>query len=405
MTESPFHNKRIVLGVTGSIACYKAANLASSLTQAGALVDVIITQSAARFITPLTFQSLTGRPVYTDMWDDREHVQHIELGEQADLLVIAPATAHTMAKLAHGMADNLLTVTTLAARCPIVVAPAMDGGMYEHPATQANEALLKQRGVIVVGPADGRMASGLVGTGRLVKTDHLIGIIRQQIGRNGILKGKRVLVTAGATQEPLDPVRYLTNRSSGRQGISIAQAAIDEGANVTLLTGNVTVPIPSGCRSISVRTAQQLHDVVLDELSQQDILIMTAAVADFRPESISTRKIKKDPTTTNAPTLPLVRNPDILQAVNNISHDLFVVGFAAETDNIIDYGIDKLTRKGLDLIVVNDVSCANSGFAVETNAITIISPMGIVAELPIQHKDTIAKQLINHINQQLTANA
>lgn len=400
MTASPFKDKKIVLGVTGSIACYKAADLASKLTQAGASVDVIVTDAAARFITPLAFRSLTGRPVYADMWDEREHVQHVGLGENADLLIIAPATAHTLAKLAHGMADNLLTVTALAARCPVIVAPAMDGGMYGHPATQANVALLQGRGVVFAGPGDGRMASGLIGKGRLLETAQLMGVMRQVLGRDGVLAGKRVLVTAGATQEPLDPVRYLTNRSSGRQGIAIAQAAIDQGAAVTLITGDTAVPVPVGCQHIAIRTAQQLHDAVLGALSVHDVLVMTAAVADFRPTTAATQKIKKDPAATNdAPTVFLTRNPDILQAVKAADHALFVVGFAAETDDVIAYGTDKLHRKGLDLIVANDVSRSDTGFGVPTNAVTIIAPTGIIAELPVQSKGAIAAQLIEIIGE------
>ena len=227
MANSILQGKRIILGVTGSIACYKAVDLASKLAQVEANLDVILTESAGRFVSPLSFQSVTGREAYSDLWRDSDHVRHVKLGESADLLLVAPATAHTLAKMAHGMADNLLTVTILAARCPILVAPAMDGGMYENPVTQANIELLQQRGVTVIGPDTGRMASGLSGRGRMVEPTEILGYIRLIVGRNGPLMGKHLVVTAGSTQEPLDPVRYLTNRSSGKQGLALAQAAID----------------------------------------------------------------------------------------------------------------------------------------------------------------------------------
>src|SRR5690606_8273115 len=249
-------NKRIILGVTGSIAVYKAVDLASKLTQAGAQVDVIMTDAAQRFVTPLAFQSVTGRPVYTDLWQADSsgglptHIAHVGLGEGADLLVIAPITAQTMAKLAHGLADNLLTVTTLAARCPTLIAPAMDGGMYQHPATQANLAALQLHGVDVVEPEEGRFASGLVGKGRLPETATLIGHIRRVLARTGSLAGRRVVVTAGGTVEPIDPVRYLTNRSSGKQGYALAQAALDAGAEVTLITSAQGLAQPVDARIV-----------------------------------------------------------------------------------------------------------------------------------------------------------
>ncbi len=242
-----FQEKRILLGVTGSIACYKAVDLASKLTQAGALVDVILTESAEKFVTPLTFRSVTGRPVYTSMWDLADHVRHVGLGETADLFIIAPATANTMAKLAQGIADNLLTVTALAARCPVMMAPAMDGGMFDHPATQANMALLAERGVTFAGPADGRMASGLSGLGRMMEPPELLARARAILARNGPLAGCKVVVSTGPTREALDPVRFISNRSTGKQGLAVAQAALDAGAEVTLIAGPISEPIPLGC--------------------------------------------------------------------------------------------------------------------------------------------------------------
>lgn len=388
--------KKIVLGITGSIACYKSADLASKLTQAGAHVDVILTASAQHFVTPLTFRSVTGRHTYSDLWAHEEHVQHVSLGENADLLVIAPATAHTIAKLANGLADNLLTVTALAARCPLLIAPAMDGGMFSHPSVQANLTTLKERGAIILGPAEGRMASGLVGKGRMLESAEIFAHIRLALAKNGALAGKCVLITAGPTQEPVDPVRYLTNRSSGKQGIALAQAALDMGAQVTLITGLIQQPLPLGAIHLPVRTAQEMAEVVLANVGEHDLLVMAAAVADFRPKTTATHKIKKSGDT---PSIELERTTDILQTVkqwrtDHPEHKLVVVGFAAETNNVIAYATDKLHRKGLDLIAVNDVSQTNAGFAVDTNRITLIGKNGIAAELPLQSKLAVAHQIL-----------
>ena len=260
--------KRILLGVTGSIAAYKAAELASKLAQAGSQVDVILTESAARFITPLTFQSVTGRRAFldSDLWGSEGHVLHIGLAQGADLLVIAPASANTLARLAAGMADNLLSLVALAAQCPLLLAPAMDGGMLAHPATQANLDILRQRGATILGPAEGHLASGLTGPGRMVEPLELLGYIRLALGRSGPLAGRRVIVTAGGTQEPLDPVRTLTNRSSGKQGFALAQAALDLGAQVTLISAPVSLDTPPGARRLEVTTAQEMLSCILDEL-------------------------------------------------------------------------------------------------------------------------------------------
>ncbi len=293
--KTPFQDKHILLGVTGSIAVYKAADLASKLTRAGAQVDVLLTQPALQFITPLTFQSVTGRRAYTDadLWGHEAHILHVGLGQATDLLVIAPITANTIAKLAHGMADNLLTVTTLAARGPIMIAPAMDAGMFSHPSTQANLDILHQRGIVVIGPAEGHMASGLSGVGRMVEPVEIMGHIRLVLGRYGSLQGRKVVVTAGGTQEPIDAVRAITNRSSGKQGYALAQAALDLGASVTLISGPTSLPSPVGAQRLDVRTAQEMQEAVLAETSQADVLLMAAAVADFRPIARATQKIKK----------------------------------------------------------------------------------------------------------------
>ena len=380
-------NKRIILGVTGSIAAYKAVDLASKLTQQGALVDVIMTEAAQRFVTPLTFQAVTGAPVYTTMWqsaagsDLPTHVAHVGLAEGADLLIVAPATANTIARLVQGMADDLLAVTALAARCPVLVAPAMDGGMYAHPATQANVALLAARGVVIVPPEVGRFASGLVGQGRLPETPALIGAIRLVLGRAGALKGRHIVVTAGGTREPLDPVRFITNRSSGKQGYALAQAALDAGAAVTLISAARGLATPSGAELIAVESARAMQAAVMDRVGETDALIMAAAVADFRPTDAAEHKIKKSDETL---TLQLVQNPDILLGVAEqrraTQSPRVVVGFAAESQNLETYARAKLDRKGLDLLVANDISATDAGFDVDTNRVLIFDRDGARTE-------------------------
>jgi phosphopantothenoylcysteine decarboxylase/phosphopantothenate--cysteine ligase len=407
MTISILRGRRILLGVTGSIACYKVVDLASTLTQAGALVDVIMTEAAQRFVQPVTFRSVTGRSVHTDMWSLDEHVRHVQLGEEADLLLVAPATAHTLAKLAHGEADNLLTVTALAARCPVAVAPAMDGGMYEHPAVQANVATLRERGVTVLGPAEGRMASGLTGTGRLVEPPELLQHLRLILGQDGPLRDRHVVVTAGPTEEPLDPVRFMTNRSTGKQGLALAQAALDLGARVTLITGPIREPLPLGVESVHVRTAAQMRDAVLEAAAGADVLLMVAAVADFRPAHVAGSKIKKDNVVAEQPVIELARNPDILMAVRRQREEggrpLVTMGFAAETEDAVSHGRGKLARKGLDFIAINDVAAADAGFAVDTNQITLIERDGAAYEFPLQRKSAVAEELLRHVLRRLHA--
>src|SRR5512142_1884734 len=287
--------KHIVLDITGSIAAFKAAELASQLAQAGAELDVILTPAAEKFITPLTLQSVTGRRAFTeaDLWGNEAHVLHVGLGHTADLLVIAPCTANTIAKLAHGQADNLLSVTALAMRAPLLIAPAMDGGMYDHPATQENIETLKKRGATFIGPVEGHLASGLAGVGRMVETTEIMGQIRILLGQDGPLAGKKILVSAGGTQEPLDPVRVLTNRSSGKQGYALAQAALDMGAQVTLITTPTALTPPTGACVVTVETAKQMLEAVLKESAESDALVMASAVADFRPKNVAKDKIKK----------------------------------------------------------------------------------------------------------------
>ena len=402
MTADPIpllRGKHLLLGVTGSIAAYKAADLASQLTQAGAVVDTLLTEAAARFVTPLTFQAVTGRQAYTDadLWGGEAHVLHVGLGEQADLLLIAPATADTLAKLAHGLADNLLTITALAARCPILVAPAMDGGMYENPATQANLKILAERGVQLLGPGEGRMASGLVGRGRMLEPEELLGHVRLALGRAGPLKGRRVVVTAGGTQEPIDPVRYLSNRSSGKQGFALAQAALDRGAEVTLIAGPTPLPTPVGARRVDVQTAAQMRAEVLNACAAADALLMAAAVADFRPRQAAEQKIKKGA----VPPVELEKTDDILSAVadspQRTQRPRVVVGFAAESENLIENARAKVLRKKLSLIVANDISAQDAGFGVDTNRVALIDAGGGVAQLPLLTKAQVAEAVLERV--------
>jgi len=398
---SNLQDKRIILGVTGSIATYKAANIASTLTQLGAQVDVIMTEAATHFVAPLTFQALTGRPVYTSMWEPGSgegmgaHIAHIGLGHTADLLLIAPATANTIAKIAHGLADDLLSVTALAARCPILMAPAMDAGMYEAPVTQANVATLRERSVHFAGPTHGRMASGLEGRGRFLEPDEIVGHTRRVLGFDGPLAGRRIVVSAGPTREPFDPVRFISNRSSGKQGFAIAQAAIDAGAQVTLISGPVSLPTPVGAERIDVTTASEMEQAVLAHAAgamSADALIMAAAVGDFRPETAASQKIKK--IDDRSLTLSLAHNPDILVSVSQQDQrPRLTIGFAAESQDLVANAQDKLVRKKLDLIVANDIAASDAGFAVDTNRVIFITADGI-EKLPLVSKETVAARLM-----------
>lgn len=386
--------KRILLGVSGSIAAYKAADLASRLTKAGARVDAILTAAASRFVTPLTFQSLTGRPAPADLWSEEAHVLHVGLADGADLLVVAPATADVLAKLAHGLADDLLTVTALAARCPLLVAPAMDAGMFEHPAVQANLATLRARGATVIGPADGRMASGLEGRGRMLEPEEILGHVRLAAGRNGPLAGRRVVVTAGGTQEPIDPVRVIANRSSGKQGFAVAQAALDRGAAVTLVAAPCALPTPVGASRIDVATAQEMADAVLESCAGADALVMAAAVADFRPARPAAKKLKKD---LGPPAVELERTTDILGVVTAArARPACVVGFAAETGDLLAHARKKLKEKRLSLIVANDVTQPGGGFGSDTNRVTLIDAMG-AQELPLLSKAEVAGKILDRV--------
>ncbi len=396
----PFQKKRVLLGVTGSIACYKAADLASKLSQAGAQVDVVLTPAASRFVTPLTFQSVTGRRAYTDedLWGGEGHVLHIGLAERAELLMIAPCTANTLAKLAHGQADNLLTISALAADCPTMLAPAMDGGMYDHPATQANIVVLQERGALLVGPAEGHLASGLIGLGRMVEPGELLAEARYTLGRNGPLKGQQVVVTAGGTQEPIDPVRSIANRSTGKQGFALAQAALDLGADVTLIAAPTHLSTPRGARRVDIITAEEMQTAVMEAAEKADALVMAAAVADFRPRHPVQHKIKK---ADGIPEIQLESTSDILEAVAlrraETGFPRVTVGFAAESQSVLENAGVKLRTKKVDLMVANDISASDAGFAVDTNRVTLLFAAGGADELPLMSKTEVAQVVLEKI--------
>lgn len=406
-TITLLNGKKIILGVTGSIASYKAVDLASKLTQVGAQVDVVMTASAQKFVRPLTFQAVTGRPVYTDMWQTDNvgglptHIAHVGLGEGADLLIIAPLTANSLAKLAHGLADDLLTVTALALRCPVAIAPAMDGGMYDHPVTQANLKTLGERGVVLIEPEEGRFASGLVGKGRLPETSTLIGQVRRVLGRTGSLVGQRLVVTAGGTREAIDPVRYITNHSSGKQGYAIAQAGLDAGADVILISTTQHLPIPIGAESIKVDSAEAMRDAVHDHLATADALVMAAAVADFKPATVAYQKIKKSTDAGTGMSLVLTRTPDILLSVKDYREQhhrpQVVGGFAAETQNLLENAQSKLQRKGLDFILANDLTAVGAGFQEDTNRVTLLTATGEQKSFELMTKAQVGEMIINEI--------
>lgn len=393
-------DKHILLGVTGSIAAYKAADLASKLTQAGAQVDVILTAGAEKFVTPLTFQSVTGRRAYTDsdLWGGEAHVLHVGLARQADALLIAPCTANTLAKLAHGLADNLFTITALASQSPLVLAPAMDGGMYDAPATQSNLKTLFERGATIIGPAEGHLASGLTGRGRMTEPAEILGHLRLVLGRRGALAGRSVVISAGGTQEPLDPVRVLTNRSSGKQGFALAQAALDAGAQVTLIAAPTALNLPVGAKVVRVETARQMLDAVLVEAASVDALIMAAAVADFRPKQAAASKMKKRD---GIPQVALEATEDILEAVararSNTKRPGAVIGFAAESQSLLSNASEKLKSKNLDMIAANDISAPDAGFGVDTNRVTLLFADGKQETLPLMSKTEAAETIIARV--------
>jgi phosphopantothenoylcysteine decarboxylase/phosphopantothenate--cysteine ligase len=386
--------KSIVLGVTGGIAAYKAAALCSGLVKAGAVLDVILTDAAREFVTPLTFQALTHRPVVTQMFAllAETEIGHVSLAKRADLLLVAPATANTIAKLAAGLADNMLTTTALATTAPILLAPAMESCMWTNSLTQDNLARLHRlRDVTIVGPNEGRLASGASGVGRMSEPDEILDATCWVLARSGPLAGRRVVVSAGGTREPLDPVRYLGNHSSGQMGYALARAARDLGAHVTLIS-TTGQPAPFGAELVLVNTAAEMLDAVMAAMGTADVLLMAAAVADYRPTATSEQKIKKGESDLS---LTLMRTADILSEVATMRHPgQVIVGFAAETEHVVDNAREKLRRKRLDLIVAND---ARQAMGAATNQVTLIATDGKVEALPLLPKDDVAAWILDRV--------
>jgi phosphopantothenoylcysteine decarboxylase/phosphopantothenate--cysteine ligase len=397
MKRDVLRGKRIVLGVTGSIAAYKAVALASALHQAGAIVDVAMTREATELIRPLSFQAITHRPVALEMFAllAETEIGHVTLGQQADAIVIAPATAHTLAKIAHGLSDDLVTTTLLASTAPVIIAPAMDAGMYESPAVRENVEKLRGRGYHLVEPGFGHLASGRVGQGRLADQELIVGTLRQVLGRRGDLAGWRLVVTAGGTQEAIDPVRVITNRSSGKMGYALAEAARDRGADVVLISAPTSLPRPVCLELRRIESAEQLRQAVLAELERADALIMAAAVADYRPRVAADQKIKKS---ASALSIELEPTVDVLAETAALAPPgLLRVGFAAESENLLENARGKLERKRLDLIVANDISLPDSGFASELNKATILGRDGLELDLPSMAKYDLAHEILDQL--------
>ncbi len=385
--------KTVVLGITGSIAAYKAAEIASRLIKAGATVEVIMTEAATRFVTPLTLRSITHRPVVTDMFADNVEYspEHIALAEAADVVLIAPATADIIAKLAAGIADDMLGCTVLATKAPVIIAPAMNVNMFQNPVTQQNLAKLKARGFTMIDPAYGRLASGKVGVGRLAEIEQIIDTVKQVLSKSNDLAGRRIVVTAGGTQEPIDPVRHIGNRSSGKMGYALAESARDRGAKVTLISAPTALPEPAGVDIIKVKTAAEMKQAVAKAVARADALVMAAAVADYQPREVARAKIKK---TSPSLALALVRTPDILAEVKG---NFIKIGFAAESEDIVANARQKLVKKQLDLIVANDITDPDSVFGADTNKVTLIDRDGRVENLPLLTKREVAGKILDRV--------
>lgn len=392
---TPLEGRHVALGVTGSIAAYKAVDLASRLVQAGSHVVVMLTDEAARFVSPLSFAAIVHRPVVTDLYDPRSEMgmDHVALAEQADLVMVAPATANTLAKMAHGLADDPVTTTVLATGAPVIVAPAMDARMFENPATRANLATLRERGLHVAGPASGRMASGLTGVGRMVEPDELVGHARLVLGRAGDLAGRRLVVTAGGTEEPIDPVRVITNRSSGKMGFAIAEAARDRGADVTLITARSTQPEPVGVSVVRAASARAMADAVRETAGQADAVVMAAAVSDWTPAAPSATKLKKGAAVDLS--LELERTEDVIASVEGPR--LVKVGFALETEELESNARAKLAAKGLDLIVGNDALQQDAGMGADENRVVIIGRDGEAQQVPTMSKYEVGHRILDRV--------
>lgn len=392
MTE-PLQNKKIVLGVSGSISCYKSIDLASRLVKAGALVDVVLSDAAQEFVTPLAFQSITHRNVISNLFEysSENPLEHITLAREADVIVLAPATANSIAKLANGFADNAISAICMATTAPILIAPAMDGNMYHNKAVQKNIDILIEHGVHFVGPNAGRLASGLIGLGRLVEPEIITEHIKIVLGLTGDLKGMQIVVSAGGTQEAIDPVRVITNRSSGKMGYAIAEAARDRGGEVTLVTAS-SLPEPPGIKCLHVMSVAEMREAVLDSCNGADALIMAAAVSDYRPAEIANQKIKKKKGEENNISLDLVKNDDFFLEVPT---GVMRIGFAAETEDLLSNAEIKLNSKGLSFIAANDVTQPDSGFNVDTNRVTLIDNNGKVEALPLLSKYEVGNSILD----------
>lgn len=391
--------KKIVLGVTGGIAIFKAVDLVSKLRKRGAEIRVVMTEHATKFISPLLFSEISGNKCSVSMWDGRDefNVEHIALANWGDLILTAPATANIIAKMACGLADDLLSTVLLAASCPKIVCPAMNTGMYENPATQENLKILEKRGIFVMEPASGELACGTSGAGRLPEVPEIISYLERFLAkREGDMRGLKVLVTAAGTREPIDPVRYVGNRSSGKMGYSIARQALLRGADVTLITGPSALTPPPYAKVIPVETTKQMLDACLSEYPDTDIVIKAAAVADFKPRSVADQKIKKiNPE--DGMTIVMDQNPDILKTLGGMKKQQFLVGFAAETQNLLENAANKVKKKNLDMIVANDVSLKGAGFNTDTNIVKFLYPDGTVEALEILSKDTVAAILLDRV--------
>jgi len=387
---------RILLGVTGSIAAYKAVELLRLLTKAGAEVQVVMTEAATKFVAPLTFETLSRQEVLLDMWSlaYSHRIGHIEATQHADLFVVAPATARTVARLALGLADDFLSCIYLASRCPVVVAPAMDCDMLEHQAVQENLGRLRDRGVHIVEAETGPLASGMVGRGRLADLSQILDRVELILAPRQDFAGQVVLVTAGPTREPLDPVRFLSNRSSGKMGYAIAEAAGARGAHVILVSGPTALSAPPGVDLIHVETAEEMYRAVLAKLEPAGVVVKAAAVADYRPKRTADRKIKKEHAVSE---IALEPTPDILAELGRRKGKRILVGFAAETDDLLANAKTKLQRKNLDLVVANDVRAAGAGFDVDTNVVTMLDAAGGVEELPLLPKRQVADRILDRV--------
>ena len=386
--------KHVALGVTGGIAAYKTADLVSRLKKAGAEVRVVMTKNACEFVAPLTFETLSGNRAYVDSFDRKFEIEHVALAKWADLFVVAPATANCLAKLACGLADDLLSTTALAMTCPTLIAPAMNTAMWKHAATQANAGILRERGVLFCGPASGRLACGDDDVGRMAEPEDIRDSIRQALAARRDLEGLSILVTAGPTVEPIDPVRYITNRSSGKMGYAIAEAARDRGADVTLVSGPVSLTAPSGVRTIPVGSSAELCAAVLENGPRMDVVIQAAAPADFTPASVSDKKIKKDG---EGLTLELVPTTDIARTLGERKRpgQTFVI-FAAETNDVEANARGKLGKKNADLVVANDVTREGAGFGVDTNCVTLITRADR-RELPMMSKRAVGDAILDRV--------